>query len=93
MWRLSRVLMEPVLPLFDRLLSGRNTTIRSDPHKHADQVAHLKRDHRHRRDQRGGEGALFMYDLNRTGEDNSQQGCWDENPNFEAESEDGADEK
>jgi hypothetical protein len=36
---------------------------------------------------------LFMHDLNRTGEDYSQTGCWDENANFEAESEDGADEK
>jgi hypothetical protein len=84
---------EPVLPLFDRLSSGRNTTIRSDPHKHADQVAHLNRDHRRRRDQRGGEGTLFMHNLNRTGENYSQKGCWDENANFEAESADDADEK
>ena len=58
MWRLSQVLMEPVLPLVDRLSSGRNTAIRSEPHKHADQVAHLNRDHRRRNDQRGGEGNL-----------------------------------
>jgi hypothetical protein len=85
--------METILPLCDGLSSNRNATVCSDPHKHADQVAHLNRNHRRRRDQRGGEGALFMHDLKRAGEDDSQKSCWDENANFKAESEDGAEEK
>ena len=79
--------------MFGRPAGNRYSAIRSDTHNDADQVAHLNRDHRGRRDQRGREGALLMHDLNRAGEDDSQKSCWDENANFKAESEDGADEK
>ena len=81
------------LPRFDGLSSGRNTTVRSDPRDHADQVTNLNGDHRRRCDQRGGERALFMRELNENGEDYSQKSDWDENANLEAESEDGAYEK
>jgi hypothetical protein len=33
----------------------------------------LNRDHRHGRDQRGGDGALLMHNLNRAGEDYGQK--------------------
>jgi hypothetical protein len=85
--------VESVLALFDRLLGDRNATVRSHPRNHADQVAHLNRDHRRGRDQRGGDGALLMQDLNRAGKDYGQKSCWNENANFKAESEHGAYEK
>jgi hypothetical protein len=84
---------EAVLTLSASLSSGGNTTIRSNPYKHADQVTHLNCDHRRGRDQRGGDGALLMHDLNRAGNDYGQKSCWDENANSKAESEHGADEK
>ena len=83
--------MQSVLPLCDRLSSGHNATVRSHPHNHTDQIAHLDRDHRRGRDQRGGDGALLMHDLKRAGEDYRQKSRWDENANFKAESEDGTD--
>src|SRR5215470_14673034 len=89
----TKPVLEAVLPLSACLSSGGNTTIRSDPYKHADQVAHLNCDHRCGRDQRGGDGALLVHDLNRAGKDYGQKSCRDENANFKAESEHGADEK
>ena len=59
----AKPVLEAVLPLSPSLSSGGNTTIRSDPYKHADQVAHLNCDHRRGRDQRGRDGALLMHDL------------------------------
>src|SRR5215469_12099468 len=85
--------LEAVLPRFERLSSGRNTTVRSDPHDHADQVTNLNGDHRRRCDQRGGERALFMRELNENGEDYGQKSRWDENANFKAESKNRADEE
>jgi hypothetical protein len=89
----AKPVLEAVLPLSACLSSGGNTTIRSDPYKHADQVAHLHCDHRRGRDQRGGDGALLVHDPNRAGKDHGQKSCWDENTNLKAESEHGADEK
>jgi len=89
----AKPILEAMLPLSASLSSGGNTTIRSDPYKHADQVAHLNCDHRRGRDQRGGDGALLVHDLNRAGKDYSQKSCGDEDANFKAESEYGADEK
>jgi hypothetical protein len=89
----SKPALEAALPLFGRPASKRHSAIGSDTHNDADQVAHLNRDHRRRRDQRGREGALLMHYLNRAGEDYSQKSRWDQNANFKAESENGADEK
>ena len=75
----SKPALEVVLRLFLRPANGRQTTIRSDTHAHADQVAHLDRDHRRRRDQCCGEGASFMHDLKRAGENYSQKSRWDQN--------------
>ena len=89
----SKPALEAALPLFGRPASDRYSVIRSRTHNDADQVAHLNCDHRRGRDQRGGDGALLMHDLNRAGNDYGQKSCWDENANSKAESEHGADEK